>query len=74
MSDLDVCTDCDATYSIDDGCEPTDPPLCHACEKERLRGELADLRPIIDALVEHALYPTSEEARQTLAAYRERKR
>lgn len=37
------CADCNHALSIDDGCEPTDPPLCHECEKTRLEARVAEL-------------------------------
>lgn len=47
MSDMEVddteCVDCHETYLLDDGCEPTDPPLCHECEKKRLQKTVTDL-------------------------------
>ena len=37
------CADCHTTTAIDDGCEATDPPLCHECEKRRLKARIAEL-------------------------------
>jgi len=41
--DTSDCVDCHHGIGLDDGCEPTEPPLCHECEKARLRTRIADL-------------------------------
>jgi hypothetical protein len=46
------CADCHDGVSIDDGCEPENPLLCHACEKGRLAKALASLESALRALVE----------------------
>ena len=46
------CADCYVTLTCLPGHEPTDPPLCHECEKERLRKRIAELEVERDKLSE----------------------
>lgn len=42
------CTDCCVAILLADGHEPSDPPLCHACEKGRLEKRIAELQAVVD--------------------------
>lgn len=42
------CVDCHQTVMLDADCEPTDPLLCHQCEKKRLRDERDALQARLD--------------------------
>lgn len=42
-----LCADCNQLFELDDGCEATEPALCHECEKKRLEKKIAGMRQAV---------------------------
>lgn len=49
--DPNVCVDCGELIACADGDEPTDPPLCHDCEKSRLRKQAETMRCLLSEVL-----------------------